>query len=224
MGRKIMKEILYEDNHLLVVVKKPNIPVQSDDSGDLDLLTELKEYLKKKYQKPGNVYLGLIHRLDRPVGGIMVFAKTSKAAGRLSEQVRSRKIEKKYLALVYNKFDKREGKLIDYIIKDPITFSSKITDKKIGQEAIMEYKVLNYDSNTNFSIVEINLLTGRHHQIRVQLTNFNHPIFGDQRYGPEQNKVQIHLWASNLKFSHPITNEIMSFKNLPNWYQGENYE
>jgi 23S rRNA pseudouridine1911/1915/1917 synthase len=185
MGRKIMKEILYEDNHLLVVVKKPNIPVQSDDSGDLDLLTELKEYLKKKYQKPGNVYLGLIHRLDRPVGGIMVFAKTSKAAGRLSEQVRSRKIEKKYLALVYNKFDKREGKLIDYIIKDPITFSSKITDKKIGQEAIMEYKVLNYDSNTNFSIVEINLLTGRHHQIRVQLTNFNHPIFGDQRYGLE---------------------------------------
>lgn len=219
-----MKEILYEDNHLLVVVKKPNIPVQSDDSGDLDLLTELKEYLKKKYQKPGNVYLGLIHRLDRPVGGIMVFAKTSKAAGRLSEQVRSRKIEKKYLALVYNKFDKREGKLIDYIIKDPITFSSKITDKKTGQEAIMEYKVLNYDSNTNFSIVEINLLTGRHHQIRVQLTNFNHPIFGDQRYGPKQNKVQIHLWASNLKFSHPITNEIMSFKNLPSWYQGDNYE
>lgn len=213
-----MKEILYEDNHLLVVVKKPNIPVQSDESGDIDLLTELKDYIKNKYNKPGNVYLGLVHRLDRPVGGVMVFAKTSKAAGRLSEQVRNRKIEKKYLALTYNHFDKPEGKLIDYLIKDPITFSSKIINSKEGQEAILEYKVLNYDVKTNFSTVEINLLTGRHHQIRVQLANNNHPIFGDQRYGPEQDKVQIHLWASELKFYHPITNELMTFKSLPEWY------
>lgn len=206
-------KILYEDNHIIVVIKPYNVPVQADSSNDLDMLTIIKNYIKEKYNKPGNVYLGLVHRLDRPVGGVMVFAKTSKAASRLSEEVRTNKIHKTYLAVVHGILDKKCDKLINKISKNEKTHNSYI-DEKNGKEAILEYKVIKEEDN--LSLLKINLITGRHHQIRLQLSNINHPIYGDQRYG-FQDKKQIMLYAYKLEFTHPVTKELMTFKNLPNW-------
>ena len=206
-------KILYEDNHIIVVIKPYNVPVQADSSNDLDMLTIIKNYIKKKYNKPGNVYLGLVHRLDRPVGGVMVFAKTSKAAARLSEEVRTNKIHKTYLTVVHGVLDKKCDKLINKMSKDEKTHNSYI-DEKNGKEAILEYKVIKEEDN--LSLLKINLITGRHHQIRLQLSNINHPIYGDQRYG-FQDKKQIMLYAYKLEFTHPVTKELMTFKNLPNW-------
>ena len=206
-------KILYEDNHIIVVIKPYNVPVQADSSNDLDMLTIIKNYIKEKYNKPGNVYLGLVHRLDRPVGGVMVFAKTSKAASRLSEEVRTNKIHKTYLAVVHGILDKKNGKLINKMSKDEKTHNSYI-DEKNGKEAILEYKVIKEEDD--LSLLKINLITGRHHQIRLQLSNINHPIYGDQRYGL-QDKKQIMLYAYKLEFTHPVTKEVMIFKNLPNW-------
>lgn len=206
-------KILYEDNHIIVVIKPYNVPVQADSSNDLDMLTIIKNYIKEKYNKPGNVYLGLVHRLDRPVGGVMVFAKTSKAASRLSEEVRTNKIHKTYLTVVHGILDKKCDKLINKMSKDEKTHNSYI-DEKNGKEAILEYKVIKEEDN--LSLLKINLITGRHHQIRLQLSNINHPIYGDQRYG-FQDKKQIMLYAYKLEFTHPVTKELMTFKNLPNW-------
>ena len=206
-------KILYEDNHIIVVIKPYNVPVQADSSNDLDMLTIIKNYIKKKYNKPGNIYLGLVHRLDRPVGGVMVFAKTSKAASRLSEEVRTNKIHKTYLAVVHGVLDKKDGKLINKMSKDEKTHNSYI-DEKNGKEAVLEYKVIKEEDN--LSLLKINLITGRHHQIRLQLSNINHPIYGDQRYG-FQDKKQIMLYAYKLEFTHPVTKELMTFKNLPTW-------
>lgn len=211
---KVMINILYEDNHLLVVVKPVNIPVQEDNSKDLDLLTLLKEDIKKRYRKPGNVYLGLVHRLDRPVGGVMVFAKTSKAASRLSEQVRTQKFEKIYHAVVIGEVVPKEGSMKDYLLKDSKT-NMTIVDKN-GKEAILDYKVLN--TVKNMSLVEISLKTGRSHQIRVQFSSRGYPLYGDQRYN-QNAKVgeQIALFASSLSFYHPVTKEKMTFTvPLPN--------
>ena len=206
-------KILFEDNHIIVVEKTPNIPSQSDKTGDIDMLTLVKQYIKEKYNKPGNVYLGLVHRLDRPVGGVMVFAKTSKAASRLSEEVRTNKIHKTYLAVVHGILDKKKDKIINKMSKNEKTHNSYI-DEKNGKEAILEYKVIKEEDN--LSLLKINLITGRHHQIRLQLSNINHPIYGDQRYG-FQDKKQIMLYAYKLEFTHPVTKELMTFKNLPNW-------
>ena len=199
--------ILYEDNHIIVVEKPCNVLSQSDNTNDLDLLTMTKEYIKEKYHKPGNVYLGLIHRLDRPVGGIMVFARTSKAANRLTKSFATHEISKKYLAICHGKWQKKEGKIVDKL-KRLSNGNTIIADD--GKEAILEYRVLNYDKEEDISLVEINLKTGRHHQIRVQLANKNHPICGDQRYG-RQEKMQICLFAYHLEFPHPITHEILKF-------------
>ena len=175
-------KIIYEDNHIIVVEKPPNIPSQSDKTGDMDMLTIIKKYIKEKYNKPGNVYLGLVHRLDRPVGGVMIFAKTSKAASRLSNQVREKVFKKEYMAVVDGKFTKKEGTLVDYLYKDERNNISKVVnkDKKNAKKAILDYKVLVYNEVKNLSLIKINLHTGRHHQIRVQLSNFKHSIFGDQ--------------------------------------------
>ena len=197
-------QILYEDNHIIVVIKECNIPVQEDNSKDLDMLTMIKQYIKEKYNKPGNVYLGLVHRLDRPVGGVMVFAKTSKAASRLSEQIRNKSIEKRYIALTHNHTKEHE------ILKDKL---SKIDEK--GKYAILEYNLIEY--RNNMSLIDINLLTGRHHQIRVQLSHHEYPIYGDQRYGIDKEGIQIHLWAYKLKFKHPVKDEIMEFTYYPKW-------
>ena len=210
-------DIVYEDNHVIVVKKEPNIPSQADKTEDIDMLTIIKEYLKEKYNKPGNVYLGLVHRLDRPVGGVMVFAKTSKAASRLSNQVREKIFKKKYLAVVDGKFETSNGILEDYLYKDERNNISKVVnkDKKNSKIAKLEYEVLTYNQVKDLSLVKINLYTGRHHQIRVQLAHAGHSIFGDQKYGTRGKGKQIALWAYELTIQHPITKQELTFKCLP---------
>ncbi len=206
--------ILYEDNHIIVVVKPFNIPVQEDSSKDLDMLTIIKNYIKEKYNKPGNVYLGLVHRLDRPASGVMVFAKTSKAASRLSDQIRKNEVKKTYLAVVHGNI-KEEDTLINYISKDNRTNSSYI-DNKNGKESILSYNRLKYDKENDLSLVKVNLKTGRHHQIRLQMSNINHPLYGDQRYGKEDKK-QLALFAYKLEFIHPVSKETLTFSYLPEY-------
>lgn len=207
-------KILYEDNHLLVVVKPVNVPVCEDESKDEDLLNMLKKYLKEKYNKPGNVFLGLVHRLDRPVSGVMVFAKTSKAASRLSEQIRLKQFKKEYHAIVIGKVDK--GIYKDNLLKDKKTNITKVD--KNGKESILEYELVKYVNN--YSLVKINLKTGRSHQIRVQFSHHNHPLVGDNKYNKmEVKKIPVCLFANKLSFYHPITKEELVFEQpLPNCY------
>ena len=211
--------ILYDDNHLLVVHKEANIPVCSDSSKDKDLLSILKEYIKDKYQKPGNVYLGLVHRLDRPVEGIMVFAKTSKAASRLSDQIRTNKFNKTYYAVVENK-PKEKDTLTNFLYKDEKTNTSYVTDESKGKKSILEYTRIS--TKDNLSLVKINLLTGRHHQIRVQFSHNGYPLYADHKYNKKfihDNKENIALIAKELSFYHPITKELLNFDiDLPKKY------
>lgn len=202
--------ILYEDNHIIVVEKKPNILCQSDYTKDLDLLTMLKHYIKEKYNKPGNVYVGLVHRLDRPVGGIMVFAKTSKAASRLSETIKNHQMKKEYLLVCEGNLTNK-GIFEDYIEKRDTT--SIITDSNHGKYAKLEYEIV--EKNNNLNLVKVNLITGRHHQIRLQFASRGCALYGDQLYG-HQDKKQIALYAYHLSFKHPVKDEIMDFKLLPN--------
>ena len=209
--------VIYEDNHIIVVEKPVNIPSQGDKSGDIDMLTLVKQYIKEKYNKPGEVYLGLVHRLDRPVGGVMVFARTSKAAGRLSEEVRNKTFKKKYLAIVDGKFEKKKGNLEDYLLKNERLNTSKVVEKetKNSKLASLDYEVLKYNEEIDLSLVKVNLHTGRHHQIRVQLAHSGHGICGDQKYGTRGRGKQICLWAYELTIVHPTTKEEMTFKVLP---------
>ena len=211
--------ILYEDNHLLVVNKPANMPVCLDKSNDIDLLSKLKEYLKIKYNKPGNVYLGLVHRLDRPVEGIMVFAKTSKSASRLSSQINNNQFQKTYYAVVENNPEK-EGTFTDYLYKDEFTNTPYVTDESKGKKSVLKYKVIAKKDNLN--LVKINLLTGRHHQIRVQFSSRNFPLYGDHKYNKNVNdndKSNIALIAKQLSFYHPITKELLNFEiDLPQRY------
>ena len=209
--------VIYEDNHIIVVEKPVNIPSQGDKTGDIDMLTIIKNYLKEKYNKPGNVYLGLIHRLDRPVGGVMVFAKTSKAAARLSEQVREKVFQKTYLVIVDGRMESPKGELKDYLLKNEKNNLSKVVKEgtKNAKLAILDYEELKYNPEIDLSVLKINLHTGRHHQIRVQLSSRNHSIYGDQKYGERGRGKQIALWAYELKILHPITKEEMVFKSVP---------
>lgn len=200
-----MINVIYEDNHLLVVEKPVNIPCQADDSGDLDFLTMLKNYLKKKYDKKGNVYLGLVHRLDRPVGGIMVFAKTSKAASRLSKQISLHEFKKKYFAVVCGKINK-EGKFIDRLIKDNHNMVKVSNEGKLAE---LDYFLVSFKDN--LSLVSIDLKTGRSHQIRVQFSSRGFPLYGDHRYGNFNGHEQIALFAYTISFKHPISNEVLTF-------------
>lgn len=210
-----MINILYEDNHLLVVEKPINVPVQADSSKDLDFLTILKNYIKEKYQKPGNVYLGLVHRLDRPVGGIMVFAKTSKCASRLSEQIRNNQFHKTYNAVVLGHIH-NNGTYVDKLLKNSKT--NKVIVSSNGKEAILNFKKIDFKSN--MSLIEIDLITGRSHQIRVQFAYHGYPLFGDQKYNKGAvNNTQIALFSKKITFEHPITKEKMSFElSLPDRY------
>ena len=210
-------KVIYEDNHIIVVEKPVNIPSQGDKTGDIDMITIIKQYLKEKYNKPGNVYLGLIHRLDRPVGGVMVFAKTSKAAARLSEQVREKVFKKTYLVVVNGKMEEKKGLLEDYLLKNERNNISKVVKEgtKNSKFASLDYEELKYNEEINLSVLKINLHTGRHHQIRVQLSSRNHSIYGDQKYGGRGHGKQIALWAYTLKIVHPITKEEMIFKSIP---------
>lgn len=212
--------ILYEDNHLLVIEKPVNIPVQEDASRDKDLLTILKEDIKVRYHKPGNVYLGLVHRLDRPVGGVMVFAKTSKAASRLSDVIRKNELTRKYLAVVSGTLAKKQAKLEHYLHKDSrknIVHAVASNDKR-GKKAVLEYEVLG--TKEGLSLVAVKLHTGRSHQIRVQLSEIGHPIVGDQKYGKGNKRgQQIALWANSLQFPHPTTKELINTQSpTPNEY------
>lgn len=210
-------KVIYEDNHIIVVEKKPNIPSQKDKTEDIDMLTIIKQYIKEKYNKPGEVYLALIHRLDRPVGGVMVFAKTSKAAARLSEEVRSRNLKKEYLVIVDGKMEKEEGTIEDYLLKNEKTNTSKVVKEgtKNSKYAKLDYEVLKYNKEINLSVLKINLHTGRHHQIRVQLASSGHSICGDQKYGTRGRGKQISLWAYKLSFLHPTTKKELTFYSIP---------
>ncbi|MGX4598155.1 RluA family pseudouridine synthase [Faecalimicrobium sp. JNUCC 81] len=208
-----MIKVIYEDNHLLVVEKPVNILSQGDDTNDKDMVNLLKQYVKEKYNKPGNVYIGLIHRLDRPVGGAMVFAKTSKSASRLSEQVRNKTFKKTYRAIIHGNMNKSEDTLKDYLYKNKKTNMVSVVSKnhKEAKNAELSYKTL--ERKNGFSLVEIDLKTGRSHQIRVQFSSRKHPLFGDQRYGQDVNKVgqQISLWSYKIEIEHPTTKEKMEF-------------
>ena len=202
--------VLYEDNHIIVVVKPCNVLSQSDNTNDLDIFSMVKDYIKKKYNKPGNVYLGLVHRLDRPVSGIMVFARTSKAASRLSEQVRNHTFSKKYLAVVNGIIKSDTGVFVDYLKKTKDN-SSVITNKSDGKLSELSYRVLGRNYKKNVTLVEVLLKTGRHHQIRVQFASRGHFLCGDQRYG-KGDKMQIELCAYKLSFNHPTRHEVMNFE------------
>ena len=209
--------ILYEDNHLLVVEKPVNLPVQADSSGDEDLLSLLKAYLRARYDKPGEAYLGLVHRLDRPVGGVMAFAKTSKAAARLTAQFHSHEAKKRYAAIVTG-HPKPQESLTDWLYKDEATFSSRVVTKGTegAKEARLRYSLLGQAEDT--ALLDIELYTGRPHQIRVQLKNAGYPVYGDQRYAPNENAgEQIRLWAYALTLTHPTLKEPMTFFSSPPW-------
>ena len=215
---KVMINILYEDNHLLVVEKKVGVLSQSDGTNTPDMLTILKEYIKEKYNKPGNVYLGLVHRLDKNVGGVMVFAKTSKAARRLSETIRNREFKKTYLAVCKGIIDS-DGEYQDYLKRKE--YRSFVSNSKDGKLASLNYQVLAVKDNS--SLVKINLETGRHHQIRVQFSYHNHPLLGDEKYG-SKGDYPIALFAYKLEFTHPTTKEKLEFKVLPKEGYFSNYE
>ena len=188
------------------------------------MLTIIKKYIKEKYNKPGNVYLGLVHRLDRMVGGVMVFAKTSKAASRISEYIRQKNVKKRYLAVVNGTLPVSDKKieLRNYLLKNERLNMSRVVNKdtKGSKEAILEYKVIkNFEyNNKKYSLVDIDLHTGRHHQIRVQFANIGHPLYGDIKYGQKINKVgqNLALFSYYLSFFHPTKDEYLEFKFMPN--------
>lgn len=209
--------IIYEDNHLLVTEKPVNIPVQEDSSRDCDLLSILRNDIKIRYNKPGNVFLALVHRLDRPVGGVMVFAKTSKAASRLSDSFRKQEIERSYLAVVRGCPPEKYGLLEHYLLKNRRKNIVHVVpeDTKHAKKAVLEYEVL--DETDDLGLLSVKLHTGRSHQIRVQLSTSGYPIYGDQKYGRHVNKPgeQIALWSHKLTLLHPVKKEPMTFISLP---------
>ncbi|MCR4661791.1 MAG: RluA family pseudouridine synthase, partial [Clostridia bacterium] len=210
--------VLYEDNHIIVVLKPQNVPTCPDESGNLDLFSVVKEYIRVKYNKPGNVFLGLVHRLDRPTGGVMVFAKTSKAAARLSDSIRLGEFKKMYYCITYGKITYKHGENItNYLLKDEknnivTVVPMATTGAKI---AVLDYDVL--ETKEPYSLVAVHLKTGRAHQIRVQLKTLGFPILGDEKYNPDcPTKIpNLALWAVQIKFPHPTTRETMVFRIYP---------
>ncbi len=208
--------ILHEDNHIIVVLKPQNVPSCEDSSKDRDMLTIIKDYIREKYHKTGNVYLGLVHRLDRPTGGIMVFAKSSKAASRLSEQLKNGDFEKKYLTVLVGKPREEQGTLTNYMKKNSINNMVYVCapTEANAKFAELEYRVL--DEKSGLSFTEVRLHTGRSHQIRVQMNAINCPVYGDMRYGGEKaKKGYLALWAYYLSFSHPVSGERLVFRAEP---------
>ena len=202
-------DILFEDNHIIVVIKPHNLLSQGDITGDKDLYSMVKNYIKVKYNKPGNVYLGLIHRLDRPTRGIMVFAKTSKAARRLSDDIKKHKnFNKEYILVCHGKLE-GSGEFEDYLTKDDNMV--KVTDNTSGKYSSLNYEAIEYNKEHNVTLVKVKLNTGRQHQIRVQFMSRNHPLYGDNRYGKCDNE-QLCLTATKLEFMHPVKHELMTFK------------
>lgn len=210
--------IIYEDNHLLVIDKPAGVLSQEDHTGDPDVLTLCKKYIKKKYNKPGDVWMGLVHRLDRPVSGVMVLARTSKAASRLSEQIRNNKMDKTYWAMVEG-LAPPSATLIHYLEKDNRSNNVSAYKKPRGKAKESKLSFETIKQNANYSLVEIDLFTGRPHQIRVQMAKEGHPLWGDYRYGEEGNKdgKEMGLRAVRLTIEHPTKKEKMTFNaDVPN--------
>ncbi len=213
-----MLNVVYEDNHILVVIKPQNIPTQSDISGDTCMVELVEQYLRDKYNKTGNVYVGLVHRLDRPTGGLMIFAKTSKAAARLSEIIASKdNFEKRYLAVVNGSINTNNGVLKNYLKKNSKTnMVSVVPETSAGAKyAELEYTVV--DRKEKVTLVDINLVTGRSHQIRVQMKHIGHPVYGDVRYGGDilAKGHNLALWAYKLRLVHPVTKQTLTFLATP---------
>ncbi|WP_313018364.1 RluA family pseudouridine synthase [Acetoanaerobium noterae] len=210
---KVTPEVIYEDNHIIVVVKPFGMPSQEDDSKDLDMLSWVKAYVKEKYNKPGEVFIGLVHRLDRVSGGLMVFARTSKAAARLSDQIRKKQIEKKYTLVAEGSLEKKSGFMEDFLVKDKLNnkvkaFKNEVKDSK---DAKLSYEVM--DERQGLSLVSVDLITGRSHQIRVQFSSRGCPLYGDLKYGSSNpQKKSIALWSNYLSFEHPTKKEKLEFK------------
>ncbi len=208
--------VLYEDNHIIVVLKPQNAACCPDESGDDNLYDCVKRYIKEKYSKPGNVFLGLVHRLDRPTGGVMVYAKTSKAAARLGEQLRTGGFEKRYLAVLCGILLQKKGVLENYLKKNALNNMVYVcTQTETGAKfASLEYEIK--EEAAGLSLAEIKLHTGRTHQIRVQMAAKNAPVYGDMRYGGKNAvKGRLALWAYSLAFSHPVTGEKLRFEAEP---------
>jgi 23S rRNA pseudouridine1911/1915/1917 synthase len=212
--------ILFEDNHLIVCLKPAGVLAQADGKELPDMLTVIKNYLKEKYQKPGNVYLGLVHRLDLNVGGVMVFAKTSKAAARLSEAIREHDFAKKYFAVVNGSMPVGERTtLTDFLTKDEETRMGFVSDAANGKEASLSYTVLEttFVGVQPLSLLAIELYSGRFHQIRIQMAHYGYSLYGDQKYGEKSHSGQegLGLFAYELAFAHPISKAILTFSEMP---------
>ena len=225
-----MPEIVYEDNHLIVAVKPPNLLTQGDATGDDCLLDQLKLYIKERYHKPGDVYLGLVHRLDRPVGGLVAFARTSKAASRLSEQLRTHAMAREYLAVAEGGASMPDaGELHDWLVQDEETGRVRTASPDIGliahmdtspdapgaKEARLSFRVLGRDAALDTALVHVRLQTGRKHQIRVQLAHSGHPLVADMRYGRGVRGQPVALWGAVLRLTHPTRKEPMTFLSAP---------
>ena len=202
-------EIVYEDNHIIIVNKAVGEIVQGDKTGDTPLSEMIKSYLKEKYNKPGNVFCGVVHRIDRPVGGLVIFAKTSKALERLNKMLRDGDIHKTYWAIVKGSPKPEEARLRDWLISDGRLNKTFISDEKDpeAKESVLEYKTI--ARGDNYSVLEVNLLTGRKHQIRAQLSNIGHPIKGDLKYGSKRSNPDggISLLAKKISFTHPVSKQ-----------------
>lgn len=212
--KAIIMQIVYEDNHLIIVNKSPGEIVQGDKTGDTPLSEIIKDYLKEKYNKPGNVFCGVVHRIDRPVGGLVIFAKTSKALQRLNNMLRNGEIHKTYWALVEGSPDKDRGELRNFLKSDGKinkTFVSTESDPE-GKESVLRYQTI--AKGDRYTLLEIELLTGRKHQIRAQLSAIGHPIKGDLKYGARRSNPDgsISLIAKKIKFIHPVSKQEISLE------------
>ena len=208
--------ILHEDNHIIVVLKPQNIPSCEDESKDMDMLSMITEYIRVTYNKQGNVYLGLVHRLDRPTGGVMVFAKSSKAAARLSEQMRDGDFEKRYFATLVGVPKEEKATLTHYMKKNAVNNMVYVCPPTVAgaKFAELEYQIV--DQKDGLSLADVRLHTGRSHQIRVQMSSIGTPVYGDMRYGGEKaKKGYLALWAYYLSFTHPVSKERMVFRVQP---------
>lgn len=205
-------QVIYEDNHIIIVSKATGEIVQGDKTGDVPLSETVKEYLKEKYHKAGNVFLGVVHRLDRPVSGLVVFAKTSKALARLNDMFRLGNVHKTYWAIVKNRPEREEDTLTHWIVRNEKQNKSYAYDKEVknSKKAVLQYRLLS--SSTNYHLIEVHLLTGRHHQIRCQLAKIGCPIKGDLKYGAPRSNPDgsISLLSRHVEFVHPVSKEVVS--------------
>jgi 23S rRNA pseudouridine1911/1915/1917 synthase len=221
-------EVLYEDNHLIAVNKRAGEPVQIDITKDLPLEERVKSYIKEKYNKPGNIFLGIIHRIDRPVSGVVLFAKTSKALTRMNDLIKDRKIKKTYLAIVNQAPNPIKGSLAHYLVRNNKQNKTYITEKgkKEAKEALLNYEII--ANSERYFLIKIDLITGRHHQIRAQLSGIDCPIVGDLKYGFKRSNddASICLHSTKMEFTHPVNSEkvqiLASFPKQKYWKLFEN--